>query len=285
VEEQIQRAKGTLPFTLWCAAFAENRNFKNFIVAMIIFNAVIIGLETYPAIYFSFARGFHILEKIFICIFTLEIFIRIVGSRPCHSFFKDGWNLFDFFIVASSLLLAGGHFVSVLRMLRILRVLRTISIIPSLQQMVNALLATIPAMGNIAFLLGLLFYVFSVMGTVFFAEVSPEYFGSLHVSLLTLFQVVTLESWASGVMRPMLGQSPWAWAYFVAFILVGTFIIINLFVGVIVSNMQDAHIEGREDKKKDETENLKKELEEIKSLVLALHHKEDRQTEKKSKAP
>ncbi|MCW7754811.1 ion transporter [Desulfobotulus sp. H1] len=253
-----------------CHTIAHNPYFKNFIIAMIILNAIVIGMETYPALYQPFKTGFYLIEKIFIIIFTIEIIIRITGSRPSWEFFRDGWNLFDFFIVASSLALAGGHFVSVLRILRILRVLRTISIIPSLQRMISALLATIPAMGNIAFLLGLLFYVFSVMGTIFFGHISPEYFGSIHITLLTLFQVVTLESWASGVMRPLLEESPWAWLYFVTFILMGTFIIINLFIGVIVNNMQEAQTEAEECKRQLETQALRQEIAELRVLILAL---------------
>ncbi|TWI75587.1 voltage-gated sodium channel [Desulfobotulus alkaliphilus] len=265
----------SFPITLRerCHTLAENPRFKNFIIAMIILNAIVIGMETYPSLYLSFQKGFYLIEKIFIIIFTIEILIRIAGSRPCYGFFKDGWNLFDFFIVASSLVLAGGHFVSVLRILRILRVLRTISIIPSLQRMIGALLATIPAMGNIAFLLGLLFYVFSVMGTIFFGSISPEYFGSMHVTLLTLFQVVTLESWASGVMRPLLGESPWAWLYFVSFILMGTFIVINLFIGVIVNNMQESQAQEQECTRQLEAEALKQELAEMKALLLELNRK------------
>ncbi|MBO8178589.1 MAG: ion transporter [Bacillus sp. (in: Bacteria)] len=107
--------------------------------------------------------------------------------------------------------------------------------------MVNALLLTIPAMGNILLLLGLFFYIYSVLGTILFAKVSKEYLGSLDLSLLTLFQVVTLESWASGGMRPIFEEIPWSWLYFVTFILFGTFIIFNLFVGVIVNNVEKAH--------------------------------------------
>lgn len=270
MQANIKTEKKTSALVSWCMTVTEHKFFTNFIIFLIVVNAVVIGLETYPGIYFPYKDWFYFIEKIFISVFTIEIILRIIASRPWYSFFKEGWNLFDFFIVASGLIMVGGHFVSVLRILRILRILRTISIIPSLRRMINALLETIPAMGNIVFLLGLVFYIFSVIGTMFFAEIAPEYFGTLHASLLTLFQVVTLESWASAVMRPILEHSPLAWIYFVTFILIGTFVIINLFIGVIVSNMQDAHILDVEVNKKSEIEELREELAEVKALLLNL---------------
>lgn len=155
----------------------------------------------------------------------------------------------------------------VLRILRVLRVLRAISIIPSLRKMVNALLLTIPSMGTIMILLGLFFYVYAVIGTTLFASISPEYFGSLHRTLLTLFQVITLESWASGVMYPILEQDPSSWWYFVTFILIGAFVIINLFVGVVVNNVEEASREETPSPTDLKLEEMEKELKEIKALL------------------
>lgn len=251
----------------WSQSVVNHSAFTGIIMGLILINAVIIGMETYPNLYHQYNNWFHYSERLLLWIFTFEIAIRMMAVRPWHNFFKDGWNLFDFVIIASGHLLAGGYFVSVLRVLRILRVLRAITIMPSLQKMILALLRTIPALGNIIFLMLLLFYVFAVMGTMFFKDTAPEYFGTLHASFLTLFQVVTLESWASGVMRPMLAEEPWAWAYFVAFILVGTFIIINLFIGVIVNNMQQAHEEMYAEKSQDELSQLREEIAELKALI------------------
>ncbi|MBB5021479.1 ion transporter [Desulfurispira natronophila] len=209
------------------------------VITLILLNAVVIGFETYPSIYLPRQDLFFWLELFFLWTFTVEIVLRMVAARSPLRFFKSGWNIFDFIIVASGHLLVGGYFVSILRILRILRVLRAVTVIPSLQRVVSALLRTIPAIGNIMILLSLLFYIFAVIGTMLFRDVAPEYFGTLHHSLLTLFQIVTLESWASGVMRPMMEASPYSWIYFVFFILTGTFIVVNLFIGVIVSNVQD----------------------------------------------
>ncbi|WP_369345689.1 ion transporter [Caldalkalibacillus mannanilyticus] len=216
----------------------EHKLFSTIIITLILINAILVGLETYPYLHDQYGLWFHWADIILLWLFTIEIILRLIATKPTLTFFKDSWNVFDFIIVLSGHLFVGAHFITVLRILRVLRVLRAISVIPSLRKIVNALLLTIPALGNISLLLGLLFYIFAVLGTMLFAHIAPEYFGSLHSTLLTLFQVVTLESWASGVMRPLLVEAPWAWLYFVAFILVGTFVIFNLFVGVIVGNVE-----------------------------------------------
>ncbi|MEW6622552.1 MAG: ion transporter [Bacillota bacterium] len=257
--------------------------FFNIVIGLILLNAVIIGLETYPAIYKPYKQWFYLSERLLLWLFTIELTLRIIGTRPWYAFFRNGWNNFDFIIVASSLLFSGAHFISVLRILRLLRVLRAVSVIPSLQKLVNALLNTIPSLGNIMLLMSLIFYIFGVLGTILFAEAAPEFFGSLHLSLLTLFQVVTLESWASGVMRPLITEVSWAWAYFVSFILIGTFVIINLFVGVIVNNVHQANLLecDKEDITKDHKNNweavsdehkkelllLRKEIAELKTII------------------
>lgn len=208
---------------------------------LIMFNAVLIGLESYPAVYEKYHSWIDALDLVILWAFTLEIALRLMSSRPWLGFFRNGWNVFDFVIVLSGHLFVGASFITVLRVVRILRVLRTISLIPSLRRIVNALLLTIPSLGNITLLLSILFYIFAVSGTIMFRNASPEYFGTLHDSLLTLFQVVTLEAWASEVMRPIMDTLPWAWVYFVLFILLGTFIVMNLIVGVIVANLDKAH--------------------------------------------
>lgn len=264
----------------------EHRFFSLTIMLLIFINAIIVGLETYPALYEAYHKLFYNADRILLWLFTLEIVLRMFSAQPFPSYFKDSWNVFDFVIVLSGHLFAGASFVTVLRILRVLRLLRTISVIPSLRKIVNALLLTIPALGNIMLLLGLIFYIFAVIGTMLFAEVAPELFGSLHETLLTLFQLVTLDSWSSGVMRPMLAELPWAWLYFVTFVLVGSFVIINLFIGVIVSNVEKANEAEREElaAKDDiidvkvtsvnhELTVLRKEVRELKELIVQLDKK------------
>jgi voltage-gated sodium channel len=299
--DQSQHLTGVRRWQVHIHHLVHHSLFTGVIMFLILINALIVGLETYPNLYEQYRSWFYLTDYILLWLFTVEILLKLFASRPFSSYFKDGWNLFDFFIVLSGHLFVGAHFVTVLRILRVLRLLRAISIIPSLRRIVNALLLTIPALGNIMLLLGLLFYIFAVLGTMLFGQYEPEYFGSLHATLLTLFQVVTLESWASGVMRPLLQTVPWAWTYFVAFILVGTFVIFNLFVGVIVSNVEKADeeeekiIAAQQDRQTEtangttagkltppteqasEIEALRKEIQELKSLVVELHKQQEKQ--------
>lgn len=260
-------------FLSYITSIVNHPIFTNSIIALIILNAIIVGLETYPAIYSAYIDWFYLADSLLLWIFTIEIVLRMIAARPTHHFFKDSWNLFDFTIVAAGHLLAGAHFITILRILRLLRVLRAISVIPSLRRLVNALLITIPSLGNIMLLMSIIFYIFGVLGTFLFAKTSPEFFGSLHLTLLTLFQVVTLESWASGVMRPIFAELPWSWIYFVSFILVGTFVIFNLFIGVIVSNVEKADKEDEDVDKKDSNSTekelalLRQEISELKTLI------------------
>ncbi|MDG5470486.1 ion transporter [Jeotgalibacillus sp. ET6] len=254
-------------FRMRCAALAEHPKFTMVIITLIIFNAILIGLETYPSIYNRHMDWFVFLDQLLLWLFTFEIIIRLIGSASLKSFFKEPWNIFDFIIVASGHLFVGGHYVTVLRILRVLRVLRAISIIPSLRKMVNALLMTIPSMGTIMLLLGIFFYIYGIIGTTLFQTISPEYFGTLHASLLSLFQVVTLESWASGVMRPILAEDPTSWWFFVTFILIGTFVIFNLFVGVVVTNVEEANQAEKPSPEEVKLVQVQKELEEIKRML------------------
>ncbi|WP_252315637.1 ion transporter [Sinobaca sp. H24] len=251
------------------AVLVESPIFINTIMVIILINAALVGIETYPAVYQDNQHWFYIADRILLWIFTVEIILRIIAFKPSYRFFKNPWNWFDFLIVFAGHIFAGAHFVTVLRILRVLRVLRAISIIPSLKRLVDALLLTIPSLGNIMFLMSIFFYIYAVIGTMLYQDIEPEYFGNLQLTLLTLFQVVTLESWASGVMRPVLEQAPMSWFYFVSFVLIGTFIIFNLFIGVIVSNVEKADNMEKEAANGPEvtTKELQKEIQELKQLI------------------
>ncbi|MDG5787713.1 ion transporter [Evansella sp. AB-P1] len=246
----------------------NHRYFSRIIIFLIMFNAVIVGLETYPSIYEGNSMLFFRIDVTLLWIFSIEILLRLFASPNIKDFFKSSWNWFDILIVSAGHIFAGAHFVTVLRILRVLRVFRAISVIPSLRRLVDALLMTIPALGNIMLLMSIIFYIFAVTGTMLFREVAPEYFGSLELSLLTLFQVVTLESWASEVMRPIFEQLPWSWVYFVAFVLVGTFVIFNLFIGVIVNNVEKTEsADEEEENTHKEVVELRQEVRELKALI------------------
>ncbi|MGO1562314.1 MAG: ion transporter [Actinomycetaceae bacterium] len=205
------------------------------VIWVILLNAVTLGLETSQTVMSSVGGVIHVVDKACLAVFIVEIAAKLVAFGP--RFFRDGWNVFDFLVVAIALIPGSGA-LSVLRSLRVLRVLRLVSALPRLRFIVEALMRSLPGIGSIALLLGIIFYVSAVMATVLFGQDFPEYFGSLGDSLFTLFQVMTLESWAMGIVRPILEVSPMAWIFFVIFILAAAFTILNLFIAVIVDTMQ-----------------------------------------------
>jgi voltage-gated sodium channel len=205
------------------------------ILALIIANAIILGLETSAAVRASHGELLAALDRVILAVFVAEIAARVFVHRS--AFFRDPWSLFDFFVVGIALLPATGQF-SVLRALRVLRVLRVLTIVPSMRRVVGGLLAAIPGLASIAMVLGLIFYVFAVITTNLFGERFPDWFGTLGRSLYSLFQVMTLESWSMGIVRPVMEVYPYAWGFFIPFILIATFTMLNLFIGIIVSAMQ-----------------------------------------------
>jgi voltage-gated sodium channel len=252
------------------SAIVESRKFNLFITTLIIFNSILIGLETYPSLYEPNRQLFFFIDYVILAIFAVEIVLKLYVEK--QRFFKNPWNIFDFTIVLGSLVLYNTPFVSVLRIFRVLRVLRTITALPSLRRIVNALFMAIPTIGSVILLMAIIFYVYAVMGTAFFAKVAPEFFGNLQLSFITLFQTFTLESWASGIFRPIFAEVEWSWLYFISFIIIATFIMINLIVGEIVNNAQKIS-EEIEDETKDikedtvEIKELKSEVKELKDLL------------------
>lgn len=221
--------------------------FQRVIVSLIVLNAISLGLETSPEILARFGDALHAFDRAVLLVFVAEVSLRLFAYRL--SFFRNAWSVFDFVIVGVALLPHAGAF-AVLRALRVLRVLRLVSAVPSMRRVVSALLAALPGMASIAALLALLLYVFAVMATKLFAGAAPEYFGSLGASLFTLFQVMTMEGWAD-IARGLMATSPWAWLFFVVYILVSTFTVLNLFIAVVVNAMQEQIVA---DMKEDEKE-------------------------------
>jgi voltage-gated sodium channel len=216
----------------------QSRRFEWTIAALIILNAIILGLETSPAIMAQAGNVLKAIDGAILAVFVVELLMRFYVHRM--RFFLDPWRLFDLFVVGIALIPSSGTF-SVLRALRILRVLRLVSILPSLRRVVGGLIAALPGMGSIMMLMILVFYVFAVMATKLFAASFPEWFGTLGASAYSLFQIMTLESWSMGIVRPVMDVYPFAWAFFIPFILCTTFTVLNLFIGIIVSAMQEEH--------------------------------------------
>jgi voltage-gated sodium channel len=209
---------------------------ERLIIVLIIVNAVTLGLETSPTAMATAGPLLIAVDRIILAVFVIELAARLFVHR--WRFFKDAWNVFDFLVVAIALVPATGS-LSVLRALRVLRVLRLITVIPSLKRVVGAMIAAIPAMGSVGLLLALVYYVSAVMATKLFGGTHPELFGSIPASTYTLFQVMTFDDWSGGVAKPILEQHPYAMLFFVPFILLSAFIALNLFIGVIVSAIEN----------------------------------------------
>jgi voltage-gated sodium channel len=222
------------------AAFLDQAWVTNFIIGVIIFNAILLGMETSDEIMAAAGPLIIFLDSVCLAVFVVEIGLKLFahGLR----FFRSGWNIFDFVIVGIALVPATQGF-SVLRALRILRVLRVISATPRLRRVVEGFITALPGMGSVFLLMALIFYIGAVMATKLFGDAFPEWFGDLGRSAYSLFQIMTLESWSMGIVRPVMEVFPWAWAFFVPFIMVTTFAVVNLLVGLIVNSMQDAHAE------------------------------------------
>ena len=225
----------------------ESSRFQNFITAVIAINAVILGLETSPTVMNAMGSTLHVLDQLAVAIFVIELLMKLAVYRL--AFFKRAWNIFDFTIVAITLMPAGQG-VSVLRALRILRAFRLISTVPSMRKVVEALMRAIPGMISVLTLLSLVFYVSAVMATKLFGEGFPDWFGTIGESLYSLFQIMSLESWSMGIVRPVMESYPLAWLFFVPFILITTFAVLNLFIAIVVDAMS-THVDVEETQTRD----------------------------------
>ncbi|APE42054.1 voltage-gated sodium channel [Sulfitobacter alexandrii] len=221
-------------------SIVETPRFSNFIMGVIIFNAILLGLETSQVAMAAAGDLIVLLDKVCLAIFVIELLLKLAVYRL--RFFRDGWNIFDFVIVGISLVPAAQGF-SALRALRILRVLRLVSVAPRLRRVVEGFITALPGMASVFSLMALIFYIGAVIATKLFADSFPEWFGTLGRSGYSLFQIMTLESWSMGIVRPVMEIYPLAWLFFIPFIMVTTFAVVNLLVGLIVNSMQDAHHE------------------------------------------
>lgn len=220
------------------ATLVEGRRAQAFITALIVLNAVTLGLETSPAIRTEYGQPLAVFDAFVLTVFVLEIAAKLYGRG--RAFFRDPWNVFDFVVVGIALVPTSGPF-SVLRTLRILRIMRLVSVVPQMRRVTQALVLAIPGMAPIIGLIAIIFYVAAVIATSFFGTTFAPWFGSVGESMYTLFQIMTLESWSMGIVRPVMDEYPYAWVFFVPFIVITSFAVINLFIGVIVDAMQTQH--------------------------------------------
>ncbi|MCC5871379.1 MAG: ion transporter [Gammaproteobacteria bacterium] len=258
----------------------ESTPIQNAIIAIIMLNAITLGLETST---FVQARAGGLLlrvEQVVLAIFVVEIAIKLYAFRL--RFFTSGWNVFDFVIVGIALVPASGP-LAILRAFRILRILRLVTKIARLRHLVESLIRALPSIGWIVVLMLMVFYIFGVMGTKLFGEQFPAYFGHLGASLYSLFQIMTLESWSQGIARPVMAEFPFAWLYFLSFILITVFTVLNLFIGIIVNTMQEKHFEEEELRRSEMESRAHQERKEMLALLREMsakvHNLESRLTE------
>ena len=224
----------------FCSKIVSKKWFDQIIIVLIIINAAILGFETSAELNAKFGGLFELINQIVLGVFILEAAMKIIAVAPQFSkYFKNGWNLFDFSIILLSLIPATGQFAMIARLARLLRVLRLISALPELRLIVSTLLRSIPGMANVMLLMGVIFYIYAIMGFHLFHEHDPEHWRNIGISLLTLFRIATLEDWTD-VMYKGMELSPYSWIFFISFVVLGTFVIINLFIAIVINNLDEA---------------------------------------------
>ncbi|MGX6647066.1 ion transporter [Maricaulaceae bacterium MS644] len=246
--------------------FVASPGFRNVITGLILINAAILGLMTYdlPA---QVETWLQYADAAIIGVFVVEIALKLVVQRA--KFFRSPWNWFDFSVVALSLIPDAGAF-TVLRALRVLRLFRLFSTVPEMRSVVEALARAIPGMGAIMLVLAVIFYVGAVMGAKLFSGTHPQFFGDLGGSAFTLFQVMTLESWSMGVARPVIAEHPFAWIFFVGFIVLTSFAVLNLFIAVIVDSMQSKHFDAETERQAEAHDEREVLVSEVRALRVEL---------------
>lgn len=239
-----ERAGPTAPggWRAACAALAAHPRFHGAVMALIVGNAVLVGAETSRALMERHGTALAAANAVVQALFVAEMGLRLAASRPLRRFFADGWNVFDLAIVAVAMIPAVGPFATVARLARVLRLTRLISLSPDLRVIVGTMLRSIPSMGHVVLLLGLLLYVYAIAGVFLFRDHDPRHWGDLGVALLSLFQILTLEGWPD-MQAVLLPVRPWAWAYFASFVVIAVFVVINLFIAVVLNNLQAVQAE------------------------------------------
>jgi voltage-gated sodium channel len=249
--------------------FVDSDLFQNAILAVISLAAILVGLETSRDLMARHGDLLHALDRLILWVFVLEAALKIARhGRHWYRYFTDPWNLFDFSIVVVCFLPVGGQYAAVLRLARVLRALRLVSAVPKLQLLVGSLLKSLPSLVYVGLLLAVMFYIYAVVGVFLFRGNDPVHFSDLATALLTLFRVVTLEDWTDVMYIQMYGSAAYPGyadfagahlveasralplvgaGYFVSFVLLGTMIMLNLFIGVIISSMEEAQAEREAD--------------------------------------
>ena len=247
-------------------AFVESTAIQRFIIALIVVNAVVLGMETSKSLMQSYGQWLSLINVIILYVFVVELLLRLFVYRL--RFFTQPWSIFDTIVVLVAFI-PGSQAFAALRALRVLRVLRLLSMVPTMRKVIEGLLAAIPGIASVASIMLLFFYVFAVVGTHLYSATFPQWFGSLGDTMYTLFQIMTLESWSMGIVRPVMEQHPGAWAFFVVYILVTTFTMLNLFIAIIVNAMHSDEDKLAKSDRLELKETLQAELKAMEQRLLA----------------
>ena len=226
-------------FATTCRRIADSTAFQVFIVGVIVANAVVLGLDTYESIDRDGGATLSLLNDIFLGIFVVEIAIRIAafGSRP-QDYFRDGWNVFDFVVIGASFLPGVRENITLLRVIRLLRVVRIVSVFPDLRFLLRGMVRSLPPIGSMAVLTVLLIYIYGMVGWLLFEETDPADWGNLGQAMLSLFVVLTLESWPD-IMETVIDDHPAAWIYFVSYVLIASFLLINMVIAILINSLEE----------------------------------------------
>lgn len=256
-----------------------NKYFEFFMISIIILSALLVGIDTfeldpvYQEIIFT-------LDQMITIIFVMEIIMRISSYEKPLEFFKDGWNIFDFVIVAASLIPIDGNESTVARLLRIFRVLRLITILPELKDILNALFRSAKSIGYVLLLMFIIFYIYAVMGTIFFEESKSGAWSDLGVALLTLFQIMTFEGWTD-VMYESMETHPYSWIFYVSFIVLTAYTFLNMIIGIIIETLNAEHKDDAREEMEKEKQLLKELVAQNRLLIEKVEHLEEIMDEKK----
>ncbi|MEE1082509.1 MAG: ion transporter [Paludibacteraceae bacterium] len=272
----------------FCVRVTSSKIFKNTIVLIILINSIVLGLITSDAIYAKFGKILEFILSTCVAIFTVEILLRIIAKG--WRFFLNGWNIFDFVLVSIALMPETGAAIT-FRVFRVMRALRMVSSFKKLRHIVSAILVSAPHVFWAAVLLMIIFYIFGIMGQNLFHEEFPQWFGTLGETVYTLFQVTTLESWSMGIARPVMKVFPWAWCYFVPFVMISSYIVLNVVVGVVVNATSDlsddddvADMKNKMKTKKVTNAELLQQITELKNHIERLEAKLDEKEAEKIKS-
>ena len=279
----MRRTRRPARTAAWCRRVASSPAFHDAVVALILASAALLALLSFPALAARFAAPLALASALIQALFVVEIAIRLGahGRRP-RAFFGNPWNVFDFLVVALSLLPASGPLAVLARLARVARVARLVSALPDLRLIVGTMLRSIPSIGHVLMLLSLLLFVYGVLGVKLFGEADPQRWRHLGRAAETLFQVLTLEGWAEVLAEVRPGR-PWAWLYFASFIFVAVFVVVNLFVAVMINNLEKAkrdevrrEVGDDRDRLRSELARLREGLERIEELAGAATSRETR---------